>query len=222
MTSLRAAQQAAARRALFGDALIQVAARPPAGSDDDDYDSPPAVPAHRIADPAIPGVVLRPLTVHRDPRGTLTELLRADWPDVFGEAMPFAQMYASVTAPGIARDEDRWHLHERQTDRFVVLAGRIVVAVADARPDSPAHGTLRLIDFRADRDAPAPALLTVPSGVLHGLLALGDGPAVLLNAPTRLFDPDAPDERRVPFADAAITLPSGQPFAWEIVRQALG
>ena len=82
-------------------------------------------------------MTLRDLRVNRDPRGTLTELLRADWPDVFGEAMPFAQVYTSTTGPGVARDEDKWHVHRHQTDRFYCVAGRIVVAIADARPESP-------------------------------------------------------------------------------------
>ncbi|MDP8908391.1 MAG: hypothetical protein M3N47_04580, partial [Chloroflexota bacterium] len=60
-------------------------------------------------------VVLRGLTTHRDPRGTLTELLRADWNDVYGDELPFAQVYTSTTSPGVARDIDRWHVHRYQT-----------------------------------------------------------------------------------------------------------
>jgi len=202
MTSLRSAQHGAARRALVGDALLAGEA----------LTSGAATP--------IPGVVVRPLTVNRDPRGTLTELLRADWTEVFGDQLPFAQVYASVTAPGVARDEERWHLHRRQIDRFVCLAGRLVVAVADARADSPARGTLLLIDLAAAGDAPAPAMVTIPPGTLHGLVALGDRPATLLNFPTRLYD--ATDEERVPLADAGIALANGEPFTWDAVRRALG
>lgn len=169
---------------------------------------------------AIPGVVIRPLTVNRDPRGTLTELLRADWGDVFGEDLPFAQVYASVTVPGVARDEDRWHLHRQQTDRFCCLAGRIVVAIADDRANSSVRGTLLLVELAAEEQAPAPAMVTVPPGTLHGLIALGGGPAMLLNFPTRLYD--AADEERVAFAEAEVLLPGGEPFHWDLVRTALG
>ncbi len=201
MTSLRTAQRWASLRAVFGDALLAGDAL--AGG----------------AEPPIPGVVVRPLTVNRDPRGTLTELLRADWAGVFGDDLPFAQLYASVTVPGIARDEDRWHLHRHQTDRFVCLAGRLVVAIADARPDSPAPGKLLLVELAAAADAPAPALVTIPPGTLHGLVALGDTPATLLNLPTRLYDPA--DEERVAFAEAGIALANGEPFSWDAVRSAL-
>ena len=202
MTSLQSVQQLAARRAVFGDSLV---AGDSLGSG---------------SEPPIPGVAIRPLTVNRDPRGTLTELLRADWPDVFGEGLPFAQVYASVTLPGVARDEDRWHLHRRQTDRFVCVAGRIVVAIADARADSPACGSLLLVDLAAAADAPAPAMVTIPPGTLHGLIALGDAPATLLNFPTRLYD--ASDEERVPFAEAGVTMGNGTAFSWDGVRVALG
>lgn len=167
----------------------------------------------------MPGVSLRALRINRDPRGTLTELLRSDWDGVFGPDMPFAQTYVSVTQPGIARDEDLWHVHEHQTDRFAVLAGTIVVAIADARPGSPTEGKLLLALMHADEDAPAPYLLTVPPGTLHGLIALGDRTAMLQNFPTRLWD--ASDEGRVPFAEAGVSLPDGARFEWDLLRTAL-
>jgi len=167
--------------------------------------------------PAVADVTLRDLRVNRDPRGTLTELLRADWPDVFGDAMPFAQVYTSTTAPGVARDEDRWHVHRHQTDRFYCVAGRIVVPIADPRPDSPTHGRIMLVELAASDDAPAPLLVTIPPGTLHGFVVTSPGPATLLNFPTRLYDPA--DEGRLPFPDAGITLPNGAPFSYDAVRR---
>src|SRR5687767_9803583 len=97
----------------------------------------------------IAGVTLRDLKVNRDPRGTLTELLRADWTDIFSNDMPFAQVYTSTTAPNVARDEDKWHVHQNQTDRFYCLAGTILVAIADPRPDSPTRGNVMLVELAA-------------------------------------------------------------------------
>ena len=74
------------------------------------------------AESRIDGVALRALKVNRDPRGTLTELLRADWPDLFGAEMPFAQVYTSTTGAGVARDEQQWHVHRYQTDRFGMIS----------------------------------------------------------------------------------------------------
>lgn len=170
------------------------------------------------ADPSrIEGAVLRELVTHRDPRGTLTELLKIDWPEVYGEDMPFAQVYTSTTAPGVARDIDKWHLHQHQTDRFYCLQGRIVVAIADPREDSQTKGNLMLVELAASEDGPAPLLVTIPPRTLHGFVVTSEEPAVLLNFPNRLYDPS--DEGRVPFDEAGVTFPDGTPFSYDVVRE---
>jgi dTDP-4-dehydrorhamnose 3,5-epimerase len=165
---------------------------------------------------AIHDVVLHGLTTHRDPRGTLTELLRADWGDVYGDALSFAQVYTSTTAPGVARDVDRWHVHRHQTDRFYCVAGRIVVPIADVREGSPTRGTLVLVELAAQEDGPAPLLVTIPPGTLHGFVVTSPGPATLLNFPNRIYDPD--DEGRLPFTEAGVTFPDGTPVDYGVVR----
>ncbi len=165
--------------------------------------------------PAIHDVVVHALKTNRDPRGTLTELLRADWPDVYGDDMPFQQVYTSTTAPGVARDIDRWHVHQHQTDRFYCMAGRIVVAIADPRESSSSQGRVMLVELAAPDDGPAPLLVTIPPRTLHGFVVTSDGPATLLNFPNRLYDPS--DEGRLPFTDAGVGFPDGSPFDYEAV-----
>jgi dTDP-4-dehydrorhamnose 3,5-epimerase len=164
----------------------------------------------------IAGVTLHALRVNRDPRGTLTELLRSDWPDIYGPEMPFAQAYLSTTGAGVARDEDRWHVHQQQTDRFYCVSGQIVVAIADARAGSATYGRIMLVELTADRDAPASLLVTIPPGTLHGFVVTSSQPASLLNFPNRLYDPS--DEGRLPFTEAGITFPDGTPFSYDAVR----
>lgn len=164
---------------------------------------------------AIHDVTVRGLTTHRDPRGTLTELLRADWTDVFGEDMPFAQVYTSTTQAGVARDIDKWHVHQHQTDRFYCVAGRIVVAIADPRDDSPSCGSLMLVELAAAEDGPAPLMVTIPPRTLHGFVVTSEQPATLLNFPNRIYDPE--DEGRLPFAGAKVTFPNGERFDYRIV-----
>jgi dTDP-4-dehydrorhamnose 3,5-epimerase len=164
----------------------------------------------------IVGVTLRNLKVNRDPRGTLTELLRADWTEIFNSEMPFAQVYTSTTAPNVARDEDKWHVHKNQTDRFYCLAGTIVVAIADPRPDSSTRGNVMLVELAASSDAPAPLVVTIPPGTLHGFVVTSKTPAMLANFPNRLYD--AGDEGRKPFEEADVTLPDGTPFSYDLVR----
>lgn len=165
--------------------------------------------------PAIHDVTVRGLTTHRDPRGTLTELLRADWTDVFGEDMPFAQVYTSTTQAGVARDIDKWHVHQHQTDRFYCVAGRIVVAIADPRDDSPSRGSLMLVELAAAEDGPAPLMVTIPPRTLHGFVVTSEQPATLLNFPNRIYDPE--DEGRLPFAEANVIFPNGDAFDYRTV-----
>lgn len=171
----------------------------------------------RTGNGRIDGVVLRELRVNRDPRGTLTELLRTDWTDIYGEELPFAQVYTSTTAPGIARDEEEWHVHRHQTDRFYCLAGTIVVAIADPRPESATRGAILLVELGAQAEAPAPLVVTIPPGTLHGFVVTSATPATLLNFPNRLYDPS--DEGRLPLTEADVRLEDGAPFRYDLVRE---
>ena len=170
---------------------------------------------------AIEGARPIPRTLHRDPRGFLVEMLRKDDRSVDGGQ--FAMAYTSVTVPGSFRDRDRWHVHERQTDRFIVPSGEMILALHDARPASPTRGRLEVIRMSGapmDRPgSPEPSSLTthlvpIPPGVLHCIGNLSDHPFVLVNFPSQLYD--ATDEGRLPFADQPIAALGG-PFRWEDV-----
>jgi len=166
----------------------------------------------------IDGVVIRRLKVNRDPRGILVETLRTDWTDLYDSAnRPFAQTYFSVTHAGVARDEDRWHLHHHQEDRFVVLSGDLVIAIADPRPDSPTRGALNLFKLGESNGDEGQYEVLVPRETLHGFVVVGEKSATLINYPTRLYNPA--DELRVPFVEADVRLADGTPFSWDLVRQ---
>ncbi len=174
----------------------------------------PSEPSQLIAD-----VVARRLNVNRDPRGVLVETLKDTWVDCYDPARwPFAQSYYSVTEPWVARDEDRWHLHERQADRFIVPSGDIALALYDSRQGSRTHAWLNLIRMGESNGDDGQYLVLIPPRVLHGFLALGPRAALLLNFPTRQYDPA--DEGRVPFADVGARVADGRPFSWELVRDA--
>lgn len=169
-------------------------------------------------DSLIDGVVVRKLQVNRDPRGILVETLRADWVDCYSAAdWPFAQTYYSVTEPWVARDEDRWHVHEHQSDRFVVPSGNVVLALCDGRQDSSTRGRLNLIRLGSWTGDSGQHLVLIPPRVLHGFLVVGPGSALLINYPTRTYDPA--DEGRVPFSDAGASVSDGRLFSWDLIRQ---
>jgi dTDP-4-dehydrorhamnose 3,5-epimerase-like enzyme len=117
----------------------------------------------------------------------------------------------------MARDEDQGHVHEHQTDRFYRLVGRIVVAIADPRLDSPTCGNIMLVELAASADAPAPLVVAFPPRTPHGFIVTSDTPAVLANFPNRLYDPS--DEGRVAFAEANVVLPDRTLFRYDLVRR---
>ena len=162
-------------------------------------------------------LLMYPLKVNRDESGILVETLRRDWPDIYGPGREFAMQYYSVTPPGLARDEDVWHTHPTvQEDRFLVINGEIVVAVADARDGSETKGVLNLFYMKPDED---PYILLIPKNTLHGFMVVSKVPATLLNFPTAVYNPQ--EEARVPYAQADVRFPDGTPFSWDLVRSYL-
>lgn len=163
----------------------------------------------------IKDVLLYPLKVNKDASGVLVETLRVDWKDIYGPGREFSMQYYSKTPAGLARDENVWHYHPTvQEDRFLVIQGEIVVAIADNRKDSDTNGLLNLFYMSSDVD---PYILLVPKKTLHGFMVVSKNDAILLNYPTGLYNPA--EEGRIPFEDAKITLPEGTRFTWESVRQ---
>ncbi len=149
----------------------------------------------------IDGVVVRALEPHVDGRGSLTEILRADWPGF----THFGQAILTVNMPGVIR---AWHWHRRQTDAIVVVRGRALLPLYDGRAGSP---TFRQLDEHIG-DGEAPILVVVPPGVLHGYKTLGDEAATIINFPSELYDASAPDEERIPYDDPLVG------FDWDRIR----
>ena len=162
----------------------------------------------------IKDVLLHPLKINKDESGVLVETLRTDWKEIYGRGREFVMQYYSVTDPGIARDENRWHYHPRQEDRFLVAQGAIVTAIADKREGSKTFGLLNLFYMQADKD---PYILLIPKKTLHGFMVTSKEPAVLLNFPTALYN--RKEEGRIRYMDAQIKLPNGELFLWNKVRE---
>ncbi len=156
----------------------------------------------------IEGVVLRKLKVHRDKTGELFETLRSDWSDVFSKKdLNFAMQYMSITPSGTARDEDKWHVHKFQKDRFICASGKIVTAIYDPRQESKTKGKLNLFVMGPGNENEM-YMVVIPEETYHGFIAVAREPGYLLNFPTKLYNPD--DEGRVNH---------GAELNWQEVRQ---
>lgn len=155
----------------------------------------------------IDGVILHRLVIHKDPTGSLVETLRVDWQDVYNQKdLKFAMQYLSITPPGVVRDEDKWHVHKYQKDRFVCITGRIVTAIYDDRKTSKSKGLLNLLVMGPENEDET-YMIVIPQDTYHGFLVISNGPGYLLNYPTQLYNPK--DEGRV----------SNTHLNWNKVRQ---
>jgi len=136
-----------------------------------------AEPCH-FSDGPIDGVIFRPLSLHKDQRGWLTELYRED-------ELPLQQhpvmAYVSETLPGVARGP---HEHVEQTDYFAFLGpGDFLLYLWDPRPDSPTRGhRIKAAVGESNRQS-----VIVPPGVVHAYKNVGPTPGWVFNAPNRLY-----------------------------------
>jgi dTDP-4-dehydrorhamnose 3,5-epimerase-like enzyme len=178
-------------------------------------------PAVRLA-----GVAVARRVVHYDHRGYLLETLRADDQELEGPV--FSMSYSVVTLPGKMRDQDRWHVHRRQTDRFACVLGECLLALLDRRPNSSTAGQLVVVRLTGGSlDTPPTTegrlegityLATVPPQVYHSVMNPSDRTiSVVQNFPTRLYDRD--DEGRVAFSEAPLEPPLGGTFTWGRVEK---
>jgi dTDP-4-dehydrorhamnose 3,5-epimerase len=146
------------------------------------------------------GVRVRPLLIHRDHRGALTEIYRASW---WMEIAPGQWNFVQSVA-GALRGV---HVHVRHVDYIVALQGRAGVGLCDLRPGSPTEGVGALIDVGRE----GPAALTIPPGVAHGILA--HEPAIFAYAVSEYWD--LADEIACHWSDPALAIP------WPIVAPSL-
>ena len=135
----------------------------------------------------IEGVKVKELTPHADERGYLQEIVRKD-EKIFEE---FAQLYVSLNYPGVVR---AWHYHRKQNDFMTVVKGMAKIVLYDAREGSPTRGEIDEF-FVGEHHR---ILIRIPAMVMHGYKTIGVEPCLLINLPTRCYDPNDPDEFRVP------------------------
>lgn len=153
-----------------------------------------ARPNERVREVHIDGVILNPTAVIGDDRGVILELidLRQEY---WSGGVPF--VYYGTCRPGRAKG---WGMHREHTDRYMVLAGEMLLALFDDRDDSPTRGVVQ--EFYLTRDGLNQ--LTIPPGVWHAHLNVGTTDLHFANAPSAPFEHSAPDKWRVPIGDPRI------------------
>ncbi len=134
----------------------------------------------------IDGVAAKTLNVIPDERGRLMEILRSD-DDIFTQ---FGQVYMTTTYPGVVK---AWHYHKKQEDFIACIKGMIKLVLYDDREGSPTRG--QIDEFYVGDHKPR--LVRVPRMVYHGWKCISLDEALIINAPTMVYDYREPDEFRI-------------------------
>lgn len=109
-----------------------------------------------------------------DDRGWLAELVNSSFGNI-------GHVYVTTCLPGVVK---AWHRHEKQTDRFILLSGRLMVGLNNGS------------EIKSVVLMPFESVLVIHPGVWHGFTALGKEEAVVLNCTDLPYDPT--DELRMP------------------------
>lgn len=142
------------------------------------------------------GVKFAHLRVFEDERGRFMETFRKEWfPERTWERV---QTNRSDSKAGVLRG---LHYHFHQVDYWTCPFGRVRVALADLRPDSPTFRQVETVDLGPDE----PIGIFIPVGVAHGFLALTD--ATLLYLVDNYYD--GGDEHGVAWDDPELAIPWG-------------
>ncbi|HBL23299.1 MAG TPA: dTDP-4-dehydrorhamnose 3,5-epimerase [Deltaproteobacteria bacterium] len=134
----------------------------------------------------IDGVAAKTLNVIPDERGRLMEILRSD-DDIFTQ---FGQVYMTTTYPGVVK---AWHYHKKQEDFIACIKGMIKLVLYDDREGSPTRGQIDEFYVGDHR----PRLVRVPRMVYHGWKCISPDEALIINAPTMVYNYREPDEFRI-------------------------
>jgi len=155
----------------------------------------------------IEGVKIKELKVHQDvadkssagqemigeKRGYLMEVVRAD-EDLLKK---FGQTVFTVAYKGMIK---AFHWHQKQDDLWFVASGQARIVLYDKRKDSPTYKQTQVIYAGTDNYK----LIVIPIGVVHGYQVLGDEPVLMFYHITETYNPNDPDEFRIPYDDPEI------------------
>lgn len=127
--------------------------------------------------------------------GNFAEILRYDDGQVRGLEQDFVirQLNWSYICAGSIKG---YHYHQHQKDLwFCPPYDRLIVNLHDLRADSPTFDLHQTIILGAGKNL----ALVIPEGVAHGCSNPYEKPMTLFYAVTNQFDPEHPDEKRLPY-----------------------
>lgn len=165
----------------------------------------------------IKGIGVLKRNIFADDRGFLIETFATS-----KEEQPSVYAYSSLVQPCCAKDADKYHHHQKQSDRFTIVLGEMWVLLFDLRKNSPTYNRLEVVlleggsrEYKEKIIIPA-YTITIPPGVYHGIKNPGLEPAILVNHPTCEYNPE--DEGRTPFLEIPVPSLNNNNFSWDLVE----
>jgi len=142
----------------------------------------------------IDGVKITPLQIIPDERGMILKMLRNDDPLFNG----FGEIYFSMIYPGVVKG---WHIHEKMTLNYAVVAGRIKLVLYDGREGSPTKGEVQEIFLGRENYS----LVTIPPKIWNGFKCVGTDYAIVANCSDIPHDSDEisrvdPNKNNIPYS----------------------
>jgi len=148
--------------------------------------------------PQIDGIQIIELKQHAGEDGTFEEIIRLDNKGMLQQFPSFKlrQMSRSLLLPKAVK---AWHIHFKQEDIwYIPPQDHMLLGLWDLRKNSPT----KEVQMRIVMGAGISKLVYIPRGVAHGILNLSDKTGTIIYFTNQQFDPQKPDEQRIPW-DAA-------------------
>lgn len=124
-------------------------------------------------------VIINKKKIIPDERGSIMHMLkRTD-----NEFTKFGEVYFSTAYPNVIKG---WHLHTKQTQNYVVVAGMIKLVLLDKRKNSKTYGLLEE-HFLGELNH---SLCQIPPGVANGYKVIGNKTAIICNCSDLVHEPD--------------------------------
>ncbi len=126
----------------------------------------------------IEGILIEPLKIISDEKGSVMHMLRSDAP-LFKQ---FGEVYFSVANPGFVKG---WKKHLKITQHFTVPIGNIKLVIYDDRKDSSTVNKVQEIFVGIENYQ----LVRIPPLVWYSFKAVGGEPALISNCTDLPYDP---------------------------------
>lgn len=118
----------------------------------------------------IEGVIITPLKIISDNRGSVMHMLRND-SAIFEK---FGEIYFSTI---YAKKIKAWHLHREATLNYACVYGKVKLVMFDERKESVTYGLLQEIFLSLDNYS----LITIPPNIWNGFKGIGVEHSIIAN-----------------------------------------